>query len=355
MAIEYAVLKGKVVGGMRAELVEEQVNNTHTGGNRYRSNHFHLLVEAGGGKWRCPVNVRSQDGSEVWFKIRDAFRDHPILEALADLPNGLQELPQRRAGKTLDYIREPLFNRTTMRHLPINGGGANDDVQDHLELYADQAKAESGALVYVFGSFWRNRQFPPDEVLGTRQGVHDIHMNQGNDPGHRDDDGVYQDGGVIFHFPQTDRYVGVFLAFDSQVWFTDNQNGHRLPGHAEGPMAEGPPPDVPPTGSGLVYIVAALANPDGDDVGKETVTLFNAATTPIVLDGWKLMDRQNKIEDLTGRRIGGNEAVTLRLSGQGVQLSNRGGAIRLVDGSNAQVGAVTYTKEQAVSGRAIVF
>ena len=33
MAIHYAVLKGKVIGGMRAEVVEQQVNSAHAAVN----------------------------------------------------------------------------------------------------------------------------------------------------------------------------------------------------------------------------------------------------------------------------------------------------------------------------------
>ena len=96
-------------------------------------------------------------------------------------------------------------------------------------------------------------------------------------------------------------------------------------------------------------------NPEGEDVGRETVTLFNASTTPIVLDGWKLMDRQNKSEAVSGIHLGACESVTLRLSGNGVQLSNRGGALRLMNADNQLVHAVTYSQAQALSGRVVVF
>jgi uncharacterized protein YukJ len=360
MSIQYAVLKGRVVGSARAEVIEQQVNAAHLGNGTYRSNHFHILVQSAGGVWRCPVNVRSQDGSEVWFKIRDNIRDHPMLHELPALAEALHELPQRRPGRTLDFIREPLFDRRTMRHLPKHIPGEENDVQDHLELYTKQAHTEPGALIYVFGSFWRDQQFPPDKLLHTHQGVHDVHMNQGNDAGHRGDDGVYQDGGVLFYFPATDRYVGAFLAFASQVWFTQNDSGHRLPGYTEGPLAEGTVPPVPPVPPPVsetipVRIIAALVNPEGEDVGRETVILFNASTQPIALEGWTLLDRQNKRETISGIRLGACESATLRLSGAGVQLSNRGGALRLLNAANELVHVVTYSQAQAVSGRVLVF
>jgi len=361
--IHYAVLKGKLLRSMRAEEIETQVRASVAGQVNFVSNHLHLLVEAGGEQWRCPINVRSADGSEVWFKIRDAFTDHPILDVLPGLSEGLTELPERRAGKTLDFVREPPFDRSTMRRLPKSSPGASDDVQDILQVYANRATSDAGALVYVFGSFWRNQQFPPDEVLGTDQGVHDIHMNQGNDSGHKNDDGQWQDGAVVFFFPDTNRYVGAFLCFKSQVWATD-AHGHRIPGVPEGPLVEGttPPPvpgpggDVlePDTGARGLAIIAALINPEGEDPGHETVTLFNGGSRDVNLNGWVLLDRGNQSEKLSGA-IPRNHAVTITLSGEGAQLGNKGGSLRLVSPSGVQVSSVTWTNKDARNGQIVRF
>ena len=356
--VEYAVLRGKVSGGHRAEDVQRMVRQQVD--SHYTSNHFHIMVDTGERIWRCPVNVRSQDGSEVWFKIRDTFTEHPILSDLPALQTGLTPLPQRRPGKTLDFVREPLFDRFTMRHLPLGVVGPNNDVQDHVELHVQQAMNQADAEIFVFGSFWEGQQFPPDKVLGTQDGVHDIHMNQGNDPGHKKDDGIWQDGGVILLFPSTGRFVGIFLAFNSQVWFTDNQNGHRLPGFAEGPLVQGTAPQpgpapVPPTVNVRVKIVAALLNPEGADQGQETVTLFNAHDAPVNLKGWQILDRQNGREVLGNIKLPRNEARTIHLSGRGAQLSNKGGSIRLLDNAGRQVHVVTYTAAQARSGEIVTF
>ena len=70
----------------------------------------------------------------------------------------------------------------------------------------------------------------PDKIFGFRpgNGVHDIHMNQGNSGRFRDDDGVWQDGGLLFQFPGEDRWVAIFLAFQSQAWHTDDTTGHAI-------------------------------------------------------------------------------------------------------------------------------
>jgi uncharacterized protein YukJ len=65
----------------------------------------------------------------------------------------------------------------------------------------------------------------PDEVFGFEpgRGVHDIHMNQGNPrhDHHASDNGVWQDGAVLLHLKRDQRWVAVFLAFQSQQWQTD--------------------------------------------------------------------------------------------------------------------------------------
>ena len=61
--------------------------------------------------------------------------------------------------------------------------------------------------------------------------MHDIHMNQGNDKSHAGDDGVYQDGCLIFQYPNG-KYLAFYMAFQSQSFHTDNKTGHTIPGGA---------------------------------------------------------------------------------------------------------------------------
>lgn len=357
MAVYYGVLKGKVVRTGRTENVKGS------------KNHFHVIVDCGERKlWRCPVNIRSADGSEVWFKVEQPLADFPVLKELAALPVGLKELPERKSGLALDYVREPMFDRGLMTHLPSNGNGASDDIQDFLAVHTERAKRDPGAHVYVFGSWWRGRAFDADRFFETDQGVHDVHMNQGNAGRFQSDDGIFQDGGLLFWYP-TQGWVGFFLAFNTQVWVTDAK-GHRLPGYPEGPLAmlENHPLPVRPSGVPVVpapvsrpeaaplCIVAALVNPAGADQGKETVTLFNASLDDVSLDGWRLVDRRGGEERLPSQVLPGNTAVTLKMSGSGAQLSNHGDTLRLISPQGVQVETVSYSNKQAeAEGRIIRF
>jgi len=351
MSVEYGLLKGVVIQTGR---------NETTNGS---SNHFHIIVRTGNERWRCPVNIRSQDRSEVWFKVEQPLGPASLLDRLDALNDGLHPVPRRASGLALDYVREPLFDRGRMIHLPREGRGTNDDIQDFLAVFADRARAETGARIHVFGSFWRNQVFPPDRTFETNQGIHDIHMNQGNDSNHRGDDGVFQDGGLLFWYPST-GWVGFFCAFDSQVWFTDDRTGHRLPGMPEGPQVgrepgttstPTPTPTPMPASVPAIGIIAALVNPPGADPGQETVTLFNASPADIELSRWQIVDRNGNRNSLPARVLPTNEAVTLRLDGSGAQLGNNGGSIRLLTPDGVQVDVVTYAAAQAQSGRILRF
>jgi uncharacterized protein YukJ len=94
----------------------------------------------------------------------------------------------------------------------------------------------------------------------------DIHMNQGNAAEFRKDNGVWQDGGLLLHLPSENRWVAVFLAFQSQCWHTGDVKGDCL-GAAGQPAEE----------RGVV-IIAAAVNPAGHDPGMEKVLLLNTLT-----------------------------------------------------------------------------
>jgi hypothetical protein len=223
--------------------------------------------------------------------------------------------------------------------LPHNLPGPDNDLSDRVEHYVARDRLEHDAEVYVFGERWGPEQDKQDKVFRfvPGNGVHDIHMNQGNDPQFAHDDGVWQDGALVFRFPSTDQWVAVFLAFQSQAWHTDDVTGHAItePGPVPGPTE----PD------GVVRVVGALVNPIGPAPEPETVTLLNASPRPIELAGWKLADRQKNEQSLSGT-IAAGTALTVPVRPH-VQLGNKGDIITLVDDQGLKVDGVSYTEQQA--------
>ena len=328
MSIEkYGVLKGKVIGAKR----EENLSTPH----------YQIHIAAGSSQYRIAVNVMSQlKPSELLFLVNDDF-SHPITSILTELPAEFTKLQSKPGGEALDYIRSNLFNPAEMRILPHNLPGPENDLSDYVEHYVNRAMQEEDAIIYAFGERWGPETNVPDKIFGFKpgNGIHDIHMNQGNDPSHRNEDGVWQDGALMFHFPSSQQWVAVFLAFQSQAWHTDDKTGHAI---------------TEETHEGIIKIVAAMVNPIGSAPEVETVTLINTSPEPIDIEGWQIADRLKKKHTLSGI-IDAGAVITVTLSQQ-VQLGNKGGIITLLNNKGLKVDGVSYTSQQAQQeGWTIVF
>ena len=321
----YGVLKGSVVDARR----EDDPDTPH----------YQVHVRAESTSYRIAVNVKSQmSPSELLFFVDDRFR-HPLTAGLPGLPQGFTALQREPGSLALDFIRGNLFDRLRLRPLPHNLPGPDNDLSDRVEHYVARARQEHGSEVYAFGERWGPEQDKQDKIFGflPGNGVHDIHMNQGNHPQFARDDGVWQDGALAFHFPSTDQWVAVFLAFQSQAWHTDDSTGHAITG--PGPVPDPTEPDR------VVRIVGALVNPIGPAPEPETVTLLNTSPGPVQLAGWKIADRLKNVQSLTGT-IAAGATVTVPVQPP-VQLGNKGGIITLLDDLELKVDGVSYIEQQA--------
>ena len=330
----YGVLKGKAI-------------EVRVGAGQ--SPHYQVRIVDDLTDYRIAVNVKSQlPPSDVEFILIEHF-EHPITPIVERLPRGFTALDRKPGSGALDFIRGNLFDRTNMRPLPFSVPGFDNDLNDKLDRVMQRAVADENALVYAFGERWGPEPGTKDKYFGflPGNGIHDIHMNQGNSARFVGDDGVYQDGGALVHFPDQHEWTAVFLKFQSQSWHTDDRTGHRI-GAPAPPLPPGPAePPGPPTSTepdGLVRIVAALVNPT-ESPEVEVVTLLNTAPHDVNLAGWALLDTQKKrlpLSDVLG--AGGTRAVRVQ---QPLALSNKGGVITLVDENGLKVHGVSYTKEQA--------
>jgi uncharacterized protein YukJ len=321
----YGVLKGSVVDARR-----EDDSDTP---------HYQVHVRADSTSYRVAVNVKSQmSPSELLFFVDDRFQ-HPVIADLPGLSQGFTELQREPGTLALDFIRGNLFDRLQLRPLPHNLPGPDNDLSDRVEHYVARARQEPGSEVYALGERWGPEQDKRDKVFGflPGNGVHDIHMNQGNHPQFARDDGVWQDGAIVFRFPSTDQWVAVFLVFQSQAWHTDDSTGHAITG--PGPVPGPTEPDR------VVRIVGALVNPIGPAPEPETVTLLNVSPGPVELAGWQIADRLKNKQSLIGT-IAAGETVTVPAQSP-VQLGNKGGIITLLNDRGLKVDGFSYTEQQA--------
>lgn len=317
------------------------------------SNHYEIRISDGGQSWRVAVNVQSADGSEVLYATRDHF-DHPILDQLAALADGRHPLDSASGGLALDFVRGEGLQPMDFVQLPATNPGDENDLNDKLDAFVERAIGQNNARVFAFGSTFFNPG-QKDKYFGFKpeQGIHDVHMNQGNDGDFAKDDGVWQDGALFFHFADG-TWAAVFLAFQSQSFVTDNATGHTIAGVPVQPLVVTPPTLIPVTAAGArMRIVAALAN-SVQDPEVEFVTLVNASPDPIDLSGWVLADRNKNKLALNGS-VDPGAAARIQVAAP-MQLSNKGGSITLIDANGKTVDGVSYTHEQASTpGWTIVF
>jgi uncharacterized protein YukJ len=338
----YGVLAGHVVDS-RAE-------------NDADAPHFQIRVQGGGTEFRVAVNVRSQQLPPDVLYLADEALQHPQVRTLPDLSDGFTALASRPGGAALDYIRGNLVDRAAMRPLPATppGPGSDNDLSDKLGHYVSRAAADPAARLYAFGQRWGPVPGIPDEVFGFSpgNGVHDIHMNQGNSGQFRCDDGVWQDGALLLHYPACDQWVGIFLAFQSQSWHTDDHTGHTIPGL----LLPSPAPIAGPTKPDhLVRIAAVLINPTEPAPQRQSVTLINTSAQPLNLTGWALLDHLKQRMPLEAITLPAGEAVRIPLQPP-IHLSNQGGLLSLLNPAGLKVDGIAFTQHQAKEdGRTLVF
>ena len=341
---EYGVLKGRAIA-----------RRLGSGSSPHYQIH---IVDEVGTNYRIAINVKSQLApSELMYHIKQQLV-HPITNSIAALPSGFSRLASTPSSGALDFIRGNLFQPGLMTPLPHDLPGPDNDLNEKLDQIVQRAMADEEAQIYAFGERWGPENNKADKYFGfvPGNGIHDIHMNQGNVGRFVADDGVWQDGGLLLHFPLQQQWTAVFLKFQSQSWHTDDATGHTI-GSGGGGGNVNPDPIVPqPTESlpdGLVRIVAAMVN-SKQSPEKEWVHLLNTSDRVISLDGWHLADKQKMKMPLSGKL---DPSATLRVDiSPPVALSNKGGIITLLNQHGLKVHGVSYTKQQANQpGWTIVF
>ncbi|NVN97682.1 MAG: YukJ family protein [Geobacteraceae bacterium] len=198
--------------------------------------HYNLIIDVEGSHHRVAINTLSKDKSEICFLL-DNYFNHPLIDQLRALKDGVHPNAAR-----LDYWRDKrLVDIRRFTPIPFDTPGNDNDLNDlyakMLTTVVDPARLTpceisgrdytetrdayppiSPVTAYAIGSV-----FAP----GTPgQGVHDIHMNQGNLGEYMKDNGTYTDGALIVEVENGFR--AFFAAFQTQRLPTDNK-GNPLP------------------------------------------------------------------------------------------------------------------------------
>lgn len=285
--------------------------------------HLEIHLKSKGENYRIALNVRSQAvPAELRYIIHKDFI-HPFVNNLINIEEGITSKSDN-PSIALDYIRSNLFNYRKMKIAPEISEGDNE-LSDMIQLYVERAIKDETAMIYAFGEYWGPEE-KEDMYFKFKpgQGIHDIHMNQGNAGRWARDNGAYQDGGMLIHFPSENHWAAFFTAFQSQSFHTD-ESGNVLPVELDDENA--------------VYIISALLNPKK---GSRNVTLLNRTPRTISIDNWKLTGQKGRPLFLNGG-IRPGEFLTVELRGDALYLPKEGGTISLIDNSGLKIHGVSYT------------
>jgi uncharacterized protein YukJ len=195
------------------------------------STHYQITVQAKGGLFTVAVNIQSVDGSDVLYDIVENFTP-PDEAGLLALPTGMTSLKSEAGGLALDYVRstvngQAMITKEQMTLLPqLKPKGLNEEertmnrarsaaLQNAVVTLLNMTIADKDGTIYAFGSAYADS--------GRVDGIHDIHMNQGNPMNnHGGDNGVWQDGALLIHLPSKGTWTAVFIAFQTESWDTDS-------------------------------------------------------------------------------------------------------------------------------------
>jgi len=221
----YGVLKGTVTGHLRDA----------------DDDHYQILVSAGNTMFRIAVNVHSTlKPPDLLFQSLTSLPP-ALVTKLGALGTGFTKLPSKPGGVAQDYVRGGIVKTDKFKVVPGDTPGADNDLKDTMESAAVAAMDQKGSLVYAFGARFGPEPKTKDKYFKflPGNGVHDIHMNQGNDKSHAGDDGVFRDGCLIFQFPDG-KFRAFFMAFQSQTFHTDDKTGHALKKDLDAPTVKQP-------------------------------------------------------------------------------------------------------------------
>ncbi|KAK2603264.1 hypothetical protein N8I77_009735 [Diaporthe amygdali] len=317
------------------------------------STHGHLEFNDGTNSnktYEADVNISStgSDTRLVYWFVSNFNPKQPSTAKLSALDMGFSA-QKGSSSLALDFLREGFLTPsagTLVSHDPSDPT-EKGDISAYVDPVMNQAVQEKATL-YIWGSHY-------SDTNGS-EGIHDIHMNQGDSGSFEKENGTYQDGGIVIQFADG-SWHGIFLAFATETLKTDDNGdpeGQTFAQALGGGSSSGTATEYANKShatKGSVGIEAAVVNPKGPDheatKGKgERIYVQNRGASDVSLKGWKIENGHGQVQLL------GDDAQVSAHSKHcfevpEAELGNRGGKIVLKDADGHTVSEVSYTEKQA--------
>jgi uncharacterized protein YukJ len=188
-------------------------------GVKGKTPHFHIHGYADGLHFRASINIKSEASPfEMLYYIDQNFQKD-LTSKLSALPFGFNAIGENiKEEFGLDYLRGNLFELDKLEPIPDTMPGPENDLEEKIRAITHTAlQNQQNTILYIYGKRWgpegtkdKYFHFTPGD------GIDFIHMNQGNSGDHAKANATWQDGGLLVHFEPENKWIGIFLAFQSQ-------------------------------------------------------------------------------------------------------------------------------------------
>ncbi len=245
-----------------------------------------------------------------------------------------------------------------MRVLPAEGE-AGDTLVHRLQAILKFAQ-NAGADVFFYGNaFRKDNPHQTDAVFGytppTPFGLDNVHMTQGDPPAidqRLHENGIWHDGACFIWDEHDHRMTGIFLAFQTQAWHTDD-NGEPVAGATgcEPPTYDfakgvGAPLPLPRRAA---EITSAHRAPDR--TGAVVVTNMSAAS--VDLAGWSILIDAEASVALPNASLAPAQTVSVAVAAGA--LDDEGGILTLRNQQGLRVDGVAYNGGDGAHGWSTTF
>jgi hypothetical protein len=186
---------------------------------------------------KCATDFSSATANNIQYKIFPNLK-RDLFQNILALSNGYSALASNAQSGALDYVRSPILGPGGCVELIVGlwnrlfGAALTDgwilSDGENAVTQLQQLLNSSPKTLYVFGEPFTDESPIVEDGVESKNGMHNIHMNQGDPPlssdgrDHQGDDGIWQDGATIFE--AADGTLTAFCnKFVSQTFETNDQ------------------------------------------------------------------------------------------------------------------------------------
>ncbi|KAF5017603.1 hypothetical protein F66182_10448 [Fusarium sp. NRRL 66182] len=288
------------------------------------------------------LNVQSNpiQGSQLIYWLIQDLPDRPLLPRIKEFAMGWHriQLGVNHGNRiSLDLLMDILDYPASGEVVP-----ESNHIFGYLQPWFNNAIGKN-ATAYIYG-----------ELIAPYAVVRNIHMNQSNGEEFKQENLVYQDGGVLFEFPDG-HWEGLFLAFTSQTK-VEREQGKGKKAMFQNIIRPGNRPlrmsnirtRIPPVG-----ITALLFHPS--EMGFYEISVRNMTDQEVNISKWKIVNRSKESYEILPGAVLPENGGLLCFRVPARLFSTQGDVIFLMNEKDKAVDVASYSPRQLERSGPLVY